>query len=110
MLILNSNNNITVIDGRKWFCSDECALGSEGDDPVQAYAQDLLWSGLKLMCRRDVVRSGNGSLLSMYWKMDMVESYWKRGHCHYLKIAHKFIAGNIFLNYFFRFANYVILM
>ena len=81
-----------VAEGTNWYCSDDCALGSESDDPVQAYARNMLWSGLNLLARRYSVRQGNGSDIVKHWKMDLVHSLWRHGHCHYLKIAHRFLA------------------
>ncbi|XP_038069432.1 uncharacterized protein LOC119738598 [Patiria miniata] len=75
-----------------WFCCDDCALGSEGDDSVQNYTKALMWRGLNHLARRWAVRHGDGKTMTSHWKMDLIE-FWAFGHDKYLTMAQQFLTG-----------------
>ena len=75
-----------------WYCSDECALGEEAfDDGVLQYTLEMLWKGINLLVRRDLVRAGDGLHMLTMWKLDMLQ-FWKNHHTRYLRLGHRLLA------------------
>lgn len=61
------------------------------DDSIQQYSLDLLWRGLNHMVRRDAVREGNGPVMLLFWKLDLL-NFWCL-HPRYLRIGHRLLAS-----------------
>jgi hypothetical protein len=55
---------------------------------ILEYNLGMLWDGLNLLVRRDVVREGNGPMMDAMWRMDMPQ-FQKSNHPRYLRIGHR---------------------
>ena len=90
--ILYIKAEIKLIISDQWYCSQDCILGTEGDDYVQNYSKSIMWEGLTNLCRKDAVREGDGAATLSDWKLDTI-NFWNMRHTKYFIIAHPLLAS-----------------
>ena len=88
-------NYAAIVSGVEWVC-DLCKAKKTScvkeEDHVFTYQCCLLFSGLKDLAYRDIVRENDGIGMVETWRMDMPQ-FWQNGPNRYLIIGHNFLLG-----------------
>ncbi|XP_060588189.1 uncharacterized protein LOC132743654 [Ruditapes philippinarum] len=87
-----------------WYCSKTCKTKDrgkkrkktreeeEGLDRKFEYTKILVWRGLNDMIRRKAVRSNNGEMMVLFWKMDL-PLFHNGNHTKYFILGHRLITA-----------------
>ncbi|XP_011680810.2 uncharacterized protein LOC105446108 [Strongylocentrotus purpuratus] len=83
-----TGNPSDITDESTWFCP-HCKTST---DSLASYLASVTWRCLLNEALRDAEREGDGEAMMSHWRIYMPELF-KRRHPHYIKAAHRMLAG-----------------